>query len=169
MSKLIKKHRGHLGRRGGLRYGAGSWAKYSASAKMRNTQKPCQYALAKTSTGGGMKKKNHKKKGMQQRRNGSLYLSCVLRNAWKMWAGEDRVGGAGGRVGIRQKKRRAEVKPLVGMLSVGDLRSATMLGPFVFCQATGLAGCCRWILEIGVCVWESRNRRSNEARCLPTS
>lgn len=62
------------------------------------------------------------------------------------------MGGAGGRVGIRQKKRRAEVKPLVGMLSVGDLRSATMLGPFVFCQATGLAGCCRWILEIGVCV-----------------
>lgn len=43
------------------------------------------------------------------------------------------------------------MKPLVGMLSVGDLRSATMLGPFVFCQATGLAGCCRWILEIGVC------------------
>lgn len=63
-------------------------------------------------------------------------------------------GGSGwqGGVGIRQKKRRAEVKPLVGMLSVGDLRSATMLGPFVFCQATGLAGCCRWILEIGVCV-----------------
>lgn len=57
-------------------------------------------------------------------------------------------------MGIIQKKRRAEVKPLVGMLSVGDLRSATMLGPFVFCQATGLAGCCRWILEIGVCVCE---------------
>lgn len=65
---------------------------------------------------------------------------------------EQERAGWQGRVGIRQKKRRAEVKPLVGMLSVGDLRSATMLGAFVFCQATGLAGCCRWILEISVCV-----------------
>lgn len=51
--------------------------KHTASAKMKNTQKPCQYALAKTSTGEKMKK--HKKEGTLQWRNGWLYLSLACK------------------------------------------------------------------------------------------
>lgn len=67
----------------------------------------------------------------------SLYLSWAIRvmGADQKFqenhseGGEGRSGDEGGEESLRG---RAEAKPLVGMLSVGDLRSAAVLWSFVF-------------------------------------
>lgn len=65
--------------------------------------------------------------------------------------GEEWRGG-----GIREQRRRAEAKPLVGMLlSVGDLRSAPVLGTFVFhWQQADLAVAGGFKRSVCVCVCE---------------
>lgn len=171
MSKLIKKHRGHLGRRGGLRYGAGSWAKYSASAKMRNTQKPCQYALAKTSTGGGMKKKTTRRKECsREEMDRFIYHVCLEmpgkceqeRTGWG-----EQVAGWGG---YQTEEEEGGGEATCGNAECGGFEVSNDARAICILPGNRLS----WLLQVDfrdrcVCVWESRNRRSNEARCLPTS
>lgn len=129
MSKPIKKQWGHLGR--------GKPGKCTASAKTANTQKPCQYTLAETSGGGEDEEKMSRRK--KRCCSGGIDRFIYYKSSG-IWPKKPGRGGGGG----------AQVKPLVGMLSVGDLRSAPALGRLYSTGGVDLSRLCASLQAVGV-------------------